>query len=113
MVDIVDIALCVCRLLLYNNFKRGGNVTCHAANIVDKKSRPIKVTLSSTSEKSKVMMKYREKKDQKSQLDYGISSDFTKSETQRYQSLKAELKRREEAGENNWCIRKLQLVKKK
>ena len=23
MVDIVDIALCVCRLLLYNNFKRG------------------------------------------------------------------------------------------
>ena len=28
MVDIVDIALCVYRLLLYNNFKRGGNVTC-------------------------------------------------------------------------------------
>ena len=23
MVDIVDIALCICRLLLYNNFKRG------------------------------------------------------------------------------------------
>ena len=23
MVDIVDIALCVCKLLLYNNFKRG------------------------------------------------------------------------------------------
>ena len=84
-----------------------------AANIVDKRSRPIKVTLSSASEKSKVMTKYREKKDQKSQLDYGISSDFTKSETQRYQLLKAELKRREEAGENNWCIRKLQLVKKK
>ena len=83
-----------------------------AASTVDKRSRPIKVTLSSTSEKPKVMTKYREKKDQKSQLDYGISSDFTKSETQRYQSLKAELRRREEAGENNWCIRKLQLVKK-
>ena len=27
MVDIVDIALCICKLLLYNNFKRGGNVT--------------------------------------------------------------------------------------
>ena len=26
-VDIVDIALCICKLLLYNNFKRGGNVT--------------------------------------------------------------------------------------
>ena len=23
MVDIVDIALCICKLLLYNNFKRG------------------------------------------------------------------------------------------
>ena len=28
MIDIVDIALYVCRLLLYNNFKRLGNVTC-------------------------------------------------------------------------------------
>ena len=27
MVDIVDIALCICKLLLYNNFKSGGNVT--------------------------------------------------------------------------------------
>ena len=27
MVDIVDIALCICKLLLYNNFKKGGNVT--------------------------------------------------------------------------------------
>ena len=48
------------------------------------------------------MTKYREKKDQKSSLDYGISSAFTASETQRYQSLKAELRRREAAGENNW-----------
>ena len=40
-----------------------------AASTVDKRSRPIKVTLSSTSKKSKVMTKYREKKDQKSQLD--------------------------------------------
>ena len=38
MVDIVDIALCVCRLLLYNNFKRGGNVTsqflCNVSDVI-------------------------------------------------------------------------------
>ena len=34
MVDIVDIALCVCRLLLYNNFKNGGNVTNQCQSIL-------------------------------------------------------------------------------
>ena len=38
MVDIVDIALCICKLLLYNNFKRGGNVTsqflCNVSDVI-------------------------------------------------------------------------------
>ena len=38
MVDIADISLCVCRLLLYNNFKRGGNVTsqflCNVSDVI-------------------------------------------------------------------------------
>ena len=75
--------------------------------------RPIKVTFSSASEKNKLMTKYKEKKDKKDKLDFGVSSDFTKSETQKYQSLKTELKRKEEAGEKGWYIRKLKLVQKK
>ena len=38
MVDIVDIALCICKLLLFNNFKRGGNVTsqflCNVSDVI-------------------------------------------------------------------------------
>ena len=34
MVDIVDIALCICKLLLYNNFKRGVMSQVNSGNVV-------------------------------------------------------------------------------
>ena len=78
-----------------------------------KKVRPLKVILANESDKRKIMKNYWSKKDLNASLDYGISSDFTKFESEKYRALKAELKKREDRGDTSWCIRKLQLVKKR
>ena len=76
------------------------------------KPRPIKVILASTDEKNKVMTSYRKSKENK-ELGFGISSDFTKSETEKYQALKAELRQKEAEGETGWIIKRSRLIIKK
>ena len=71
------------------------------------RNRSLKVIFTSPAEKTKVVTSYWEK------FDFGISSDFTRYENEKYQKLKTELKAREEKGETNLYIRNLKIVKRK
>ena len=91
---------------------RSGSSTPVVASERKDRPRPIKVILASMDEKNKVMTSYRKSKENK-ELGFGISSDFTKSETEKYQALKAELRRKEAYGETGWIIKRSRLIKKK
>ena len=58
------------------------------------------------------MKNYWAKKDQKLDLQFGISNDHTRFESMRYTKLKEKLNELKDKGEDDWCIR-FQLVKKK
>ena len=101
---------------IYRVGKRKATEQTATVNVEDQarvKNRPLKVIFSSPFEKTKVVTSYWEKKGNDETFDFGISSDFTKYENDKYQKLKAELKAREERGETNLCIRNLKIVKRK
>ena len=98
---------------MYRVGRKKSLATDQAADRTNTRPRLIKVILASNSERNKVMKSYREKKNNQVELDYGISGDYTKSETEKYQKLKEEIKRREATGEKDLVIRRSKIVKKR
>ena len=74
-----------------------------------KRFRPIKVIFSKEGNKKRVMKNYWAKK---VDLQFGISNDCTRFKSMRYTKLKEKLNELKDKGEDDWCIRRLQLVKK-
>ena len=67
-------------------------------------ARPLKVIFHSVAKRNEVVRTYWSMKNDGSSQRYGLSNDFTKSETERYLKLKKDLKAKQDKGEHNWKI---------